>query len=118
VSDPKSQAEQLNAAARNFAGWIAEELFRRLEPRFEAARAESVTTVEVWLSTKDVAEQLNVAPKTVRAWIKSKSIEAEMVQREWRIRQSELQRFVTSSRQTRERSAEEIVDGILGEESK
>ena len=45
-----------------------------------------------WLTVPQVSSQLRIHPATVRIWIKSGRLAAVRVGREWRVRQSEVDR--------------------------
>ena len=49
-----------------------------------------------WLTVPQVSAQLRIHPATVRIWIKSGRLAAVRVGREWRVRQSEVDRALVS----------------------
>ncbi|SRR5579884_1579928 len=49
-----------------------------------------------WLTVPQVGSQLRIHPATVRIWIKSGRLAAVRVGREWRVRQSEVDRALVS----------------------
>ena len=49
-----------------------------------------------WLTVPQVSAQLRIHPATVRIWIKSGRLAAVRVGREWRVRQSEVDRALLS----------------------
>ena len=51
-----------------------------------------------WLSVEDIAKELNVPVDTVRGWIRSKKLAAYRPGREYRIRRTDLDRFLEESR--------------------
>ena len=51
--------------------------------------ADDLVTVE------DAAQYLGVHPETVRVWIRSGELRAAKIGRFWRVRRSEIERFVT-----------------------
>jgi excisionase family DNA binding protein len=53
---------------------------------------------EQWLSVEDIAQELNVTIDTVRAWIREKKLVAYRVGREYRIKRSDLNKFLEERR--------------------
>ena len=51
-----------------------------------------VSGEDPWLTVPQVSAQLRIHPATVRIWIKSGRLAAVRVGREWRVRQSEVDR--------------------------
>jgi excisionase family DNA binding protein len=55
-----------------------------------------VSGEDPWLTVPQVSSQLRIHPATVRIWIKSGRLAAVRVGREWRLRQSEVDRALLS----------------------
>jgi excisionase family DNA binding protein len=55
-----------------------------------------VSGEDPWLTVPQVSSQLRIHPATVRIWIKSGRLAAVRVGREWRVRQSEVDRALLS----------------------
>jgi excisionase family DNA binding protein len=55
-----------------------------------------VSGEDPWLTVPQVSAQLRIHPATVRIWIKSGRLAAVRVGREWRVRQSEVDRALVS----------------------
>jgi len=51
-----------------------------------------------WLSVEDIARELKVPEDTVRAWIRNKKLPAYRPGREYRVKQSDLEKFLADSR--------------------
>jgi excisionase family DNA binding protein len=55
-----------------------------------------VSGEDPWLTVPQVSSQVRIHPATVRIWIKSGRLAAVRVGREWRVRQSEVDRALVS----------------------
>ena len=55
-----------------------------------------VSGEDPWLTVPQVSAQLRIHPATVRIWIKTGRLAAVRVGREWRVRQSEVDRALMS----------------------
>ena len=62
-----------------------------------------VSGEDPWLTVPQVSAQLRIHPATVRIWIKSGRLAAVRVGREWRVRQSEVDRALRLRRLARVR---------------
>lgn len=47
-----------------------------------------------YLTPEEVAERINVKPATVRGWLRDGTLKGAKFGRVWRVRESELQRFI------------------------
>ena len=56
----------------------------------------TVSSEDPWLTVPQVSSQLRIHPATVRIWIKTGRLAAVRVGREWRVRQSEVDRALIS----------------------
>jgi excisionase family DNA binding protein len=62
----------------------------------ESSPSRPVFGEDPWLTVPQVSSQLRIHPATVRIWIKSGRLAAVRVGREWRVRQSEVDRALVS----------------------
>ncbi|MBO0796847.1 MAG: helix-turn-helix domain-containing protein [Ktedonobacteraceae bacterium] len=51
-----------------------------------------------WLSVEEIAKELKVPEDTVRAWIRNKKLPAFRPGREYRVKRSDLERFLAESK--------------------
>ena len=58
----------------------------------DSSPSRPVSGEDPWLTVPQVSSQLRLHPATVRIWIKSGRLAAVRVGREWRVRQSEVDR--------------------------
>jgi excisionase family DNA binding protein len=58
----------------------------------DSSPSRPVSGEDPWLTVPQVSSQLRIHPATVRIWIKSGRLGAVRVGREWRVRQSEVDR--------------------------
>lgn len=49
------------------------------------------------LSVEDAAEKLGLHPETLRRWLRAKRIGGVRVGRKWKLRESDIQRFVAAN---------------------
>jgi len=56
----------------------------------------SVRSVDEWLTVQDVAMLVKFDEETVRRWITRGTLKATKVGREWRVKRSDLERFMAS----------------------
>ena len=62
----------------------------------ESSPTRPISGEDPWLTVPQVSAQLRIHPATVRIWIKSGRLAAVRVGREWRVRQSEVDRALVS----------------------
>jgi excisionase family DNA binding protein len=62
----------------------------------DSSPSRPVSGEDPWLTVPQVSAQLRIHPATVRIWIKSGRLAAVRVGREWRVRQSEVDRALVS----------------------
>src|SRR5437764_8985964 len=62
----------------------------------DSSPSRPVSGEDPWLTVPQVSAQLRINPATVRIWIKSGRLAAVRVGREWRVRQSEVDRALVS----------------------
>jgi excisionase family DNA binding protein len=62
----------------------------------ERSPTRPISGEDPWLTVPQVSAQLRIHPATVRIWIKSGRLAAVRVGREWRVRQSEVDRALVS----------------------
>ena len=62
----------------------------------DSSPSRPVSGDDPWLTVPQVGSQLRIHPATVRIWIKSGRLAAVRVGREWRVRQSEVDRALLS----------------------
>ncbi len=58
----------------------------------ESSPTRPISGEDPWLTVPQVSSQLRIHPATVRIWIKNGRLAAVRVGREWRVRQSEVDR--------------------------